>query len=190
MFQPQLTNPFAARSCASYGLAPDVDFGYSLSAGVGEASTSVGLLYASQPSAHNLQPPPPPQQQRAPLRLRQFPPLRPRPLRPFLPRRLPPHRRLHTLPPALVLALLCINICNTSFSFTNTNTNTDANTNRANRRSKPTVPLLVSSPQRRKKNGGNTTWPLSRRLQRTSRSSTGQVAYIYDISRTLRSTSE
>ncbi|KAH6871716.1 peptidase C65 Otubain-domain-containing protein [Thelonectria olida] len=63
MFQPQLTNPFAARSCASYGLAPDVDFGYSLSAGVGEASTSV---------AHNLQPPPPPQQQRAPLRLRQF----------------------------------------------------------------------------------------------------------------------
>lgn len=77
MFQPQLTTPFAARSCASYGLAPDLDFGYSLSAGVGEAGTSVGLLYGSQPPpAHNSQPPPPPlpQQhgQRAPLRLRQL----------------------------------------------------------------------------------------------------------------------
>ncbi|KAH6883459.1 putative ubiquitin thiolesterase [Thelonectria olida] len=68
MFQPQLTNPFAARSCASYGLALDLDFGFSLSAGVGGAGTSVGLLDASQPSAHNSQPPPPPPPQQQPYR--------------------------------------------------------------------------------------------------------------------------
>ncbi|KAI5467970.1 peptidase C65 Otubain-domain-containing protein [Mariannaea sp. PMI_226] len=77
MFQPQPT-PFAASCFASYGLAPNLNFGYSPSAGGGGGGgTSPGLLYGSQSLPQQQAqtqppPPPPPQQQRASLPHRQL----------------------------------------------------------------------------------------------------------------------
>lgn len=48
MFQPQPT-PFAASSFASYGLAPELDLGYPVSAGGGGAGAPPGSPYDSQP---------------------------------------------------------------------------------------------------------------------------------------------
>ncbi|KAL6405017.1 Ubiquitin thioesterase otubain-like protein [Ilyonectria robusta] len=56
MFQPQPT-PFASSSFASYGLAPELDLGYPVSAGGGGAGAPPGSPYDSQPQQQQQQQP-------------------------------------------------------------------------------------------------------------------------------------